>query len=214
MPFFLGGGRDVFSTLMFKGRDLWGLALWKQFSSSSVHPQWRSLRRDFVQGEPKLSIGDPSISLSFCIGSDLNSINRGTEAEEQILKRLRNAEAEMEQGTSSGIFDHILYNDELEECYENLKVNSVTWHRTHAQFDFKCVFYVMIMVFHLLQKLLGLDGISYNVIPGPQRINLPQDHSVSKIDNKIIINYGTPELEKASKNLWVLIYYAISNLSA
>ncbi|OAY43185.1 guanylate kinase 2 [Manihot esculenta] len=99
---------------------------------------------------------------------------RGTEAEEQILKRLRNAEAEMEQGKSSGIFDHILYNDELEECYENLK------------------------------KLLGLDGISYNVIPGPQRINLPQDHSVSKIDNKIIINYGTPELEKASKNLIVL----------
>lgn len=79
-----------------------------------------------MQGEPKLSIGDPSISLSFCIGSDLNSINRGTEAEEQILKRLRNAEAEMEQGKSSGIFDHILYNDELEECYENLKVNSVT----------------------------------------------------------------------------------------
>ena len=47
---------------------------------------------------------------------------RGTETEEQILKRLRNAEAEIEQGKSSGIFDHFLYNDKLEECYENLKV--------------------------------------------------------------------------------------------
>ncbi|KAJ9184766.1 hypothetical protein P3X46_004459 [Hevea brasiliensis] len=46
---------------------------------------------------------------------------RGTEAEEQILKRLENAEAEMEQGKSSGIFDHICYNDKLEDCYENLK---------------------------------------------------------------------------------------------
>ena len=45
---------------------------------------------------------------------------RGTETEEQILKRLRNAEAEIEQGKSSGIFDYILYNDNLEECYENL----------------------------------------------------------------------------------------------
>uniref|UniRef100_A0A2N9IZ01 guanylate kinase n=1 Tax=Fagus sylvatica TaxID=28930 RepID=A0A2N9IZ01_FAGSY len=46
---------------------------------------------------------------------------RKTETEEQILKRLRNAQAEIEQGKSSGIFDHILYNDNLEECYENLK---------------------------------------------------------------------------------------------
>lgn len=51
-----------------------------------------------------------------------NIVNRGTEAEDQILKRLRNAKEEIEQGKSSGIFDHILYNDKLEECYENLKV--------------------------------------------------------------------------------------------
>lgn len=49
---------------------------------------------------------------------------RGTEKEEQILKRLRNAEAEIEQGKSSQIFDFILYNDNLEECYEKLKVTA------------------------------------------------------------------------------------------
>lgn len=55
-------------------------------------------------------------------GSNLNTVNRGTETEEQILKRLRNARAEIEQGQSSNIFDHMLYNDNLEECYESLKV--------------------------------------------------------------------------------------------
>ncbi|KAG6428984.1 hypothetical protein SASPL_107023 [Salvia splendens] len=33
---------------------------------------------------------------------------RGTEVEEQIQKRLRNAKAELEQGASPGLFDHIL----------------------------------------------------------------------------------------------------------
>ncbi|KAJ6921894.1 hypothetical protein NC652_015753 [Populus alba x Populus x berolinensis] len=101
--------------------------------------------------------------------------SRGTETEEQILKRLRNAKAEMEQGNSSGIFAHILYNDNLDECYESLK------------------------------KLLGLDGAAAATQrSAPQGIDLPADHSVSKMDNKIIINCGTPELKKASKNLIVL----------
>ncbi|KAG6771299.1 hypothetical protein POTOM_022647 [Populus tomentosa] len=101
--------------------------------------------------------------------------SRGTETEEQILKRLRNAKTEMEQGNSSGIFDHILYNDNLNECYESLK------------------------------KLLGLDGAAAATQrSAPQGIDLPADHSVSKMDNKIIINCGTPELKKASKNLIVL----------
>ncbi|XP_077212502.1 guanylate kinase 2-like isoform X2 [Tasmannia lanceolata] len=46
---------------------------------------------------------------------------RGTETEEQVQKRLRNAKAELEQGRSSGLFDHILVNDGLETCYANLK---------------------------------------------------------------------------------------------
>ncbi|KAB5551809.1 hypothetical protein DKX38_009120 [Salix brachista] len=101
--------------------------------------------------------------------------SRGTETEEQILKRLQNAKKEMEQGQSSGIFDHILYNDNLDECYESLK------------------------------KLLGLDGAAAATQrSAPQGIDLPADHSVSKMDNKIIINCGTAELKKASKNLIVL----------
>ncbi|KAE8098806.1 hypothetical protein FH972_016843 [Carpinus fangiana] len=100
---------------------------------------------------------------------------RGTETEEQILKRLRNAQAEIEQGQLSGIFDHILYNDNLEDCYESLK------------------------------KLLGLDG---NVIASPKSsikgVDLPMDLSLSKIDQKVIINCGNPELKTASKNLIVM----------
>ncbi|XP_021893414.1 guanylate kinase 2 [Carica papaya] len=99
---------------------------------------------------------------------------RGTETEEQILKRLRNAEAEIEQGKSSGIFDHILYNDNLEDCYENLK------------------------------KILGLDRNMPVDDSSPKGIDLPEEHSVSKLDNKILINCGTSELGKASKNLIVL----------
>ncbi|KAL9336316.1 hypothetical protein Peur_070804 [Populus x canadensis] len=101
--------------------------------------------------------------------------SRRTETEEQILNRLQNAEVEMEQGKSPGIFDHILYNDNLDDCYESLK------------------------------KLLGIDGAAAATqISAPQGIDLPADHSVSKMDNKIIINYGTPELEKTSKSLIVL----------
>lgn len=48
--------------------------------------------------------------------------DRGTETEEQVQKRLRNARAELEQGKSSDLFDHILVNDDLETCYLSLKV--------------------------------------------------------------------------------------------
>ncbi|XP_050228971.1 guanylate kinase 2-like [Mercurialis annua] len=99
---------------------------------------------------------------------------RGTEVEEQILKRLRNAKAEIEQGQSSGIFEHILYNDNLDKCYENLK------------------------------KLLGLDGTTVASQKSIQEINLPEDHSISKADNKIIIKCGTPEPQQAAKSLIVL----------
>ncbi|KAM1396570.1 hypothetical protein ACFX2I_014249 [Malus domestica] len=100
---------------------------------------------------------------------------RGTETEEQVLKRLRNAKTEIDQGQSSGIFDHMLYNDNLEDCYQSLK------------------------------ELLGLDG---TVTAAPESatkvVDLPMDHSLTKIDNKIIINSKTPELEKASTNMIVL----------
>ncbi|XP_057438686.1 guanylate kinase 2 isoform X3 [Lotus japonicus] len=102
--------------------------------------------------------------------------DRGTEKEEQILKRLRNAEAEIEQGKSSQIFDFILYNDNLEECYEKLK------------------------------KLLGLDSfITAPLKSAPREINLPMDFSVSKTDDKIIINCISSGLEKESNNFRITL---------
>jgi hypothetical protein len=49
--------------------------------------------------------------------------HRGTESEEQIQKRLRNAKAELERAKDSTLFDHILINAKLDEAYENLKVS-------------------------------------------------------------------------------------------
>lgn len=46
---------------------------------------------------------------------------RGTETEEQIQKRLRNAKAELEQGQNSSLFNHCVVNDDLEECYLKIK---------------------------------------------------------------------------------------------
>ncbi|PNY13127.1 guanylate kinase [Trifolium pratense] len=100
---------------------------------------------------------------------------RGTETEEQLLKRLRNAQAEIEQGKSPGIFDYILYNDKLEKCYETLK------------------------------KLLGLDGYVAPPPKSGIEIKLPKDHSVvSQIDDKIIINCNPSGLEKESNNTIML----------
>ncbi|XP_016451756.1 guanylate kinase 2 [Nicotiana tabacum] len=100
---------------------------------------------------------------------------RATETEEQIQKRLRNARAELEQGQSSGLFDHILVNDDLESCYENLK------------------------------KILGLtEGVKTARKTYPELVDLPIEHSVSKIDQRILINCGAAEYHKASNNMYAL----------
>ncbi|KAG8371932.1 hypothetical protein BUALT_Bualt12G0014200 [Buddleja alternifolia] len=102
---------------------------------------------------------------------------RGTETEEQIQKRLRNAKAELEQGKSPGLFDHILVNDNLETCYEKLK------------------------------KLLGLtDGVKNT----PKTVfHVPLEHTVSRIDQKILINCGVEEQEKSATNMFVLDFTSI-----
>ncbi|KAI7758021.1 hypothetical protein M8C21_028261 [Ambrosia artemisiifolia] len=89
---------------------------------------------------------------------------RGTETEEQIQKRLRNAKAELEQGSSPGLFDHILVNNDLEACYEQLK------------------------------NILGISK-SMNTVPiTPNKVfDLPVDFSLSKINEKILINHGVAE---------------------
>ncbi|CAN7085304.1 unnamed protein product [Brassica oleracea var. botrytis] len=83
---------------------------------------------------------------------------RGTETEEQIQKRLRNAEAEIKAGESSGIFEHILYNDNLEECYKNLK------------------------------NVLGINDESpVNGVEAVEGISLPKEHTVTKVEDKILV---------------------------
>ncbi|XP_047323196.1 guanylate kinase 1-like isoform X2 [Impatiens glandulifera] len=87
---------------------------------------------------------------------------RGTETEEQIEKRLLNAKKELEQGQSTGLFDHVLINDDLDNCYEQLK------------------------------KLLSLDGnpninteLAHKSVMDLERI--PANFSVMKDDQKILI---------------------------
>lgn len=100
---------------------------------------------------------------------------RGTETEEQVQKRLRNAREELEQGKSSGLFDHILVNDDLETCYAKLK------------------------------KILELDGTTTDVVSQPSKcIELPEGHLVSEMDKKVLIHCGTNELGKPSNSLFVL----------
>eukprot|EP00898_Chlorokybus_atmophyticus_P008692 jgi/Chlat1/8824/Chrsp91S08160 len=47
---------------------------------------------------------------------------RGTETEEAIQKRLRNAAQELERSTEPGLFDYVLVNDDLERTYAQLKI--------------------------------------------------------------------------------------------
>ncbi|CAM8897768.1 unnamed protein product [Rhodiola kirilowii] len=84
---------------------------------------------------------------------------RGTETEEQVQKRLRNAKAEIEQGLSSGIFDHILENDDLEECYRNLK------------------------------KLLGLDLIVTPDVSRSTEPYQSMNHLAANLDVPVIVDY-------------------------
>ncbi|XP_010923426.1 guanylate kinase 1 [Elaeis guineensis] len=100
--------------------------------------------------------------------------SRGTETEEQVQKRLRNATAELDEGKSPGLFDHILVNDDLETCYENLK------------------------------KLLMLDDTAANYQPTVRSFQIPMSHSVSIKDQKILIRCGTSELGKVITSLFLL----------
>ncbi|XP_039119741.1 guanylate kinase 1-like [Dioscorea cayenensis subsp. rotundata] len=89
---------------------------------------------------------------------------RGTESEEQVQKRLRNARAELEQGKFPGLFDHLLVNDDLETCYTDLK------------------------------KILSLDGTSDDMLElSAKGIRVPESHSVSARDQKVIIQCGGDE---------------------
>lgn len=101
--------------------------------------------------------------------------SRGTETEEQVQKRLRNAKAELEAGKTPGLFNHILVNDDLESCYQNLK------------------------------KLLALDETpDASCEPAVENFKLPLTHSVLKKDQKIQINCGSNQLENSTPSMLVL----------
>lgn len=101
--------------------------------------------------------------------------SRGTETEEQIQKRLRNAKGELEQGKFPGLFDHILVNDDLEACYQTLK------------------------------NLLGLHESADNTNRSvSKKVGFPLVNSVSKVGSKIYLNSTNAELGTASKNSFVL----------
>ncbi|XP_010909053.1 guanylate kinase 1 isoform X2 [Elaeis guineensis] len=100
---------------------------------------------------------------------------RGTETEEQVQKRLRNAKAELDQGKSPGLFDHILVNDDLETCYKNLK------------------------------QTLGLDETAdASHQPSMKNYQIPLCHSISKKDKKILIHGGSNELGAATPTSFLL----------
>ncbi|CAL9764212.1 unnamed protein product [Musa acuminata subsp. burmannicoides] len=87
---------------------------------------------------------------------------RGTETEEQVQKRLRNARAELDEGRSPGLFDHILVNDDLETCYETLK------------------------------KLLASDENANTLNqPTTKNLKVHVSHMESRADQKILLHCGT-----------------------
>ncbi|PIN16699.1 Guanylate kinase [Handroanthus impetiginosus] len=105
---------------------------------------------------------------------------RGTESQEQIEKRLQNAKAELEQGNSSGVFDHILVNDDLETCYEELK------------------------------KVLGLnDAVRSTQKSVIDLVHVPLEHTVSKINQKILINCGIVDREQLTINKFLLDFASV-----
>ncbi|CAD5326094.1 unnamed protein product [Arabidopsis thaliana] len=85
--------------------------------------------------------------------------------------RARNADAEIKAGKSSGIFEHKLYNDNLEECYKTLK------------------------------NLLGINDLA--PVNGVEvvGINLPKEHTVTKMDDKILIQ----ETGEGTKNKMIVL---------
>jgi guanylate kinase len=101
---------------------------------------------------------------------------RGTETEEQIQKRLRNARAELGQSNSPGLFDHLLVNDDLETCYESLK------------------------------KLLSLDDDHENSDDSLIKDGKATAcySIVSKTDSRILLQSETSEVEKGAANLVAL----------
>jgi guanylate kinase len=101
---------------------------------------------------------------------------RATETEEQIQKRLRNARAELDQSNTPGLFDHLLVNDDLETCYENLK-KLLLLDDDHEDSDDSCI-------------KDGKTTACYSIL--------------TKAGSEILLQSETSEVEKGAANLLAL----------
>ena len=147
--------RGVFSTLMSKELDPWGLLLFKQYSS--LYALCPSIIRG-TREAPSATVylwfmKYKSLDnlmwwvISFLIYSLLNWSYRGTETLKHIQKRLRNARAELHQSNEPDLFDHLSVNDDLETCYENLKVIHPEHWLPCMDFCFRCKTPIMTLIF-------------------------------------------------------------------
>lgn len=59
-------------------------------------------------------------------------VRSGTEKEEAIEKRLKNARREMERSSDTSLFSHLIVNDDLETTYAKIKVPPPSCSNTHA----------------------------------------------------------------------------------
>ncbi|ONK78637.1 uncharacterized protein A4U43_C02F20890 [Asparagus officinalis] len=121
---------------------------------------------------------------------------RGTKTEEQVQKRLRNAKAELEQGRGPGLFDHDLVNDDLEKCYQNLKkflALDETPDVSNESGDLCC----------FMQKFLALDETP-DVSNESALDKIPLIHSVSKKDQKTLINCGRSQFKSTTPTMFFI----------
>ncbi|KAK8933864.1 hypothetical protein KSP39_PZI016023 [Platanthera zijinensis] len=93
----------------------------------------------------------------------------GIESEDQVQKRLRNAKIELERGKSPSLFDHILVNDDLEACYQNLKI-----------------------FFYVIQSQITELTLHHTVM---ENFKIPISHSLSKVDDRISITFPSSIIE-------------------
>jgi len=70
-----------------------------------------------------LVVGSRAQGASLLSCTAVRVCGRGTETEEQVAKRLRNAKKELESGEDMVLFNHRIVNDDLEAAYAKLKVH-------------------------------------------------------------------------------------------
>lgn len=79
-----------------------------------------------VQGAEKVKLSSMKARYVFVLPPSFEDLEarlrgRGTESEESLLKRLKNAHVEMRKADEPGFFDAVIVNDDLDIAYNNLK---------------------------------------------------------------------------------------------